>query len=61
MKGVRRMTEKALNFSDLINYLDEYIEVYGLNHSEKLLVRHYCDFVYRRHKGMLKLGVELEE
>ena len=55
------MTEKTLNFSDLINYLDEYIEFYGLNHSEKLLVRNYCDFVYRRHKRLLKIGKEVEE
>ena len=53
------MTEKVLNFSDLINYLDEYVEFYGLNHSEKLLMINYCDFIYYRHKGMLKIGEEL--
>ena len=56
-----RMTEKALDFSDLLNYLDDYIEFYGLNHSEKLLVRNYCDFIYRRHKKILKIGKEVEE
>ena len=55
------MTEKALNFFDLTKYLYEYIEFYGLNHSEKLLVRDYCDFVYRRHKKMLKIGEEVEK
>lgn len=55
------MTENVLKFSDLINYLDEYIEFYGLNHSEKLLVRNYYDFVYRRHKKLLMLGEELKE
>ena len=55
------MTKKALNFSDLINYFDEYIEFSGLNHSEKLVVRDFCDFIYRRYKGMLKIGEEVKE
>ena len=55
------MTEKVLDFIDLVNYLDEYIEYYGLNHSEKLLVGNYCDFVFHRHKKLLKLGEEVEE
>ena len=55
------MTEKALNFHDLINYLDEYVEFYGLNHSEKLVVKDFCDFIYRRYKGILKIGEEVKE
>lgn len=55
------MTEKVLDFIDLVNYLTEYIEFYELNHSEKLLLKNYCEFVYQRHKKLLKLGEEVEE
>lgn len=58
--GVGKMTDKEIDFYDLSHYLEEYIEFYGLNHSEKLLVSNFCDFVFRREKGMLKLGDEVE-
>ena len=54
------MTDKELDLSVLSHYLKEYIEFYRLSHSEKLVVCDFCDFVYRRHKGMLKLGDEVE-
>lgn len=45
----------------LKEYVDEYIEIYGLNRSELLLIADFYSFVLRRHNGQLKLGDEVDE
>ena len=42
-------------------YTDQYIEIYGLNRSETLLIADFYSFILKRHNGQLKFGDEVNE
>ena len=45
---------------ELYDYVDQYIEVYGLSRSEVLLIVDFYNFVLKRHNGQLKFGDEVD-